>query len=469
MNKYSKERFLAACGGSAPIKVLLENRETESQTVYLFNQPNILLGQNAGADIRLRHPAVGNRHLYLQLLDGYLFAMSLDKKAEPGSRPTAGWIAETDIFYFGPYSLRCLEGFRAPPASGARLPNPLSSSPNCVPPIALEYRGEKTPPFRGTINRPLTLVGKSAYCKFQINAGSVSSIHSSLIRTSLGIWITDLSGREGIRLNGVSSQVALLEQGDSVQFGNLGFEVYYARPFKPALDEIEFASLATPSEHSDPLSKDETIVPLRPTPQQSQLAATDETSRLPLMLHEQSHRSEGVGAAATASLVPAEPRSEAIVLSLAAPRGAEDRESFERMLGPVLDHFAAFQNQTFQQFQDLLGNVMQMFGGMFQSQQEFVREEMKRFDRLTDELVRLQETLKSNSDPTAVAEAIPIEIPEVTGLQAPPPEPRVAIGDPVTQPEMHIWLQSRIAELHEQRKTLWSRLTSLLHGSADPK
>ena len=44
-----------------------------------------------------------------------------------------------------------------------------------------------------------------------------------------------------------------------------------------------------------------------------------------------------------------------------------DQQAFERLIGPVLDRFMAFQNQTFQQFQDMLGNVMQMFGVCFSS------------------------------------------------------------------------------------------------------
>src|SRR5258708_28881001 len=105
MTKFSKAHFLRCCGGHSPLKILLENRDTGSQNTFVFEQPSILVGQHPVADLRLNHPAISPRQLYLQMLDGHLFCMQLSNRGSLhfGGRPTAwGWVSPRDRLEFAP-------------------------------------------------------------------------------------------------------------------------------------------------------------------------------------------------------------------------------------------------------------------------------------------------------------------------------------------------------------------------------
>jgi hypothetical protein len=146
-----------------------------------------------------------------------------------------------------------------------------------------------------------------------------------------------------------------------------------------------------------------------------------------------------------------------------------DREAFERMIGPVLDRFTAFQSQTFEQFQTLLHSVVEMFGAKLERQQEFVREEMSRFDQISNDLAELQQALQANAESLPLAEEVPVAQPEPNTPAAPKhraPEPRLDPAAPHVDGEMHVWLQARIGELHEQRTTFWKKVIGWVRGKS---
>jgi pSer/pThr/pTyr-binding forkhead associated (FHA) protein len=393
------------------------------------------------------------------VIDGRLFGLALaERPVTWDGRPrNSGWIAGDDGMTFGPFRLSIPEGIA--PNGAADLTNPLVTAAGHVPPLILNYHGGGRA-FRGTVNRPLTLVGSSPVCKFRIRADQVSSVHCGLVRCASGVWAVDLGGRGGFLLNGVSHRVALLGEGDIYEFGGLIFRTSYGAPRE---------------EHLPPVPVVESV-----------------------------------------SLPPTERRPVPIVVRAEA---GERREPVERLMAPIIDHFATIQQQTFRQFEDLLVGVIGKFGAMFQQQQEFVREEMKRFDALTVEITRLNESLAAlPREPVVEGEAL--TVPEAEAVTDPAPEvsappasgqevraggeaviehaPRHAVTDdrpmPVEEPgaltnpsdtqsraesangkpaadtELHVWLQSRIAELYQQRNTLWHRLLGLIRNEpSSPK
>ncbi len=408
MNKHSKKRFFKACGGAAPIRFVLENQQTRSKNIFSFVQPNILIGGHPAADIRIDDPAIGRRHLYLQMLDGRLFGVALpegEAASWPGTDKKAGWIAAQELISFGPFTLQAIDGVNS--QTRAAVTNPLSTIANGVPPLWIEHRYSSDRKFRGLLNRSLSFVGNSEFCKFRIQSERVSSIHCALVRAADGVWAVDLGGRGGIVLNGNVVKVALLQHGDILKLGGIPFDVHYE-------------------------------------------------GRLP-------------GPAMTAGLLPAVSPVKTAHRSLkeSARTAVDGPEDFERVIGPVLEHFTAFQNQTFQQFHDMLANVMQTFGGLFQQQQDFIREEMRRFDTLTAEIARLQQQLQKLPSTADAALPFAVEIEEFPAKRAAPPTPRVPDpAAPPSDPQMHIWLQTRISELNTQRSRFWQQLGDLLHGRA---
>ena len=69
------------------------------------------------------------------------------------------------------------------------------------------------------LSRVLTLLGRTTECRLRFLDPEISKFHCSLLRTPLGVWVVDLLGRTGIRLNGQPIRWARLENGDELQVG----------------------------------------------------------------------------------------------------------------------------------------------------------------------------------------------------------------------------------------------------------
>jgi pSer/pThr/pTyr-binding forkhead associated (FHA) protein len=71
----------------------------------------------------------------------------------------------------------------------------------------------------------VTTVGREASARLVLEDESISRMHARLDREGGDLVVTDLKSRNGVMLNGEKVLRAALQDGDQVQFGNLGFEV----------------------------------------------------------------------------------------------------------------------------------------------------------------------------------------------------------------------------------------------------
>ena len=78
-------QFLEACGANGPVRREWDDWETGKPVARDFERPAVPVGRNPHADLVLGHPLVGQRHAYLQLVEGRLFAIDL------GSREGLRW------------------------------------------------------------------------------------------------------------------------------------------------------------------------------------------------------------------------------------------------------------------------------------------------------------------------------------------------------------------------------------------
>jgi hypothetical protein len=129
----------------------------------------------------------------------------------------------------------------------------------------------------------------------------------------------------------------------------------------------------------------------------------------------------------------------------------------EAALGPMLSQVAQFQQQTFDQFREMLGSMTQMFGSVLQEHREFVKEEFARLERVQGQ-----------------AGGAPLPPPPAPALKAAEPKPSVPYVPPETvtpihapapghsapppNVELHAWLQSQVANLEKVRNTRWKRM-----------
>ena len=73
-------QFLEACGANGPLRLEWDDWETGRPVARDFERPAVLVGRNPCADLVLGHPLVGQRHAYLQLVEGRLFAIDLGSR-----------------------------------------------------------------------------------------------------------------------------------------------------------------------------------------------------------------------------------------------------------------------------------------------------------------------------------------------------------------------------------------------------
>jgi anti-anti-sigma regulatory factor len=69
------------------------------------------------------------------------------------------------------------------------------------------------------INRVLTLVGRDDRCRITCADARISRVHCSLLLTPYGLFVIDLLGRGGIRVNKQSRSISFLGEGDELGVG----------------------------------------------------------------------------------------------------------------------------------------------------------------------------------------------------------------------------------------------------------
>ena len=78
-------------------------------------------------------------------------------------------------------------------------------------------------------------------------------------------------------------------------------------------------------------------------------------------------------------------------------------DSTESVLVPLVNQFGMMQQQMFDQFQQAIAMMVQMFGEMHRDQMKVIREELDRLHELTDELSALRTELAAHSQEPADA------------------------------------------------------------------
>jgi hypothetical protein len=201
-------------------------------------------------------------------------------------------------------------------------------------------------------------------------------------------------------------------------------------------------------------------------------------------------------------------------------QGQTNTELVQTILLPLANHFLQMQEQTFCQFsrlhkytvehfQETLLTVVQKFGGLQEQQFAYIRQELNRLHQLVLELQALQPEFTSHatnaapitsSEPYGSADncawqAVPEpgahEQASIAGSERPteikagrleanqgtsPPVGGQGINaprpSPVTpDPDMHNWLDQRLANVQEERQSRWRSIVDLIlgrTGSAKP-
>jgi pSer/pThr/pTyr-binding forkhead associated (FHA) protein len=230
-------RFADACGATGPLDLRVDLAEGGLLAEGSVDQPFTLVGRDDACDVTLSDPDVSMRHAWLQVLGGRVFAVDLGSHAGlvwPGGARGPGWLDAGTPVRIGPFLLSLRS-----PASPRPTPyppgyNPLASDTAAKNRLAvsLEFRNGRRGRDRWSVNRLLTLIGRSPDCKIHLNAEDISSYHCGLVSTRGGLWVVDLSGR-GVVVNGERMRVAPLPQGAELWVGRFLIGCQYQTPPAP--------------------------------------------------------------------------------------------------------------------------------------------------------------------------------------------------------------------------------------------
>jgi pSer/pThr/pTyr-binding forkhead associated (FHA) protein len=236
-------RFAEACGAAHPLHLRVGAAEGGVLAEGNVEQPFTLLGRDDACDVTLNDPEVNPRHAWLQVVGGRVYALDLGSRAGiiwPEGKKRSGWLDPATSIRVGPFKVQ----LRTPVSnnSGPPGPDPLNADPSLSrarASVQLDFRNGRRVKDRWTVNRVVTLVGRSESCKLHLHADDISMFHCGLVLTPSGLWVVDLSGR-GVVVNGERMRVAPLTHGAELWIGRFLIGCHY-----PSLGDTPSASRAS--------------------------------------------------------------------------------------------------------------------------------------------------------------------------------------------------------------------------------
>jgi pSer/pThr/pTyr-binding forkhead associated (FHA) protein len=426
--------FRLACGGAGPLRLCVE-RAGSRLAEHAFDRPFVRVGRDPRNDLRVDEPDVSPHHCYFQVLDGRVYGVDLGSRT--GLRWSegmrpSGWLTCSDPVRMGGVSLRLANA-----APGGRV------APRQQPGLPVRTFDPQRrqivleflagPPARTWVmNRALALVGHGPTCAVRLRGPGVATFHASLVRTAWGLWVVGLAPDCGVRVNGKGVPWSGLRDGDTLEIGRFVIRIRHNLPV---------VRIHAPA----------------PT---------------------------AVGQPATA-----------VVAAYAEPLPVRPGRP-ENVLAPLVSQFASLQRQMFDQFQQAIYVMVEMFKKMEREQTDLIRQEVDRIRQITRELNRLQTELGRHSPagsdvsrvraagptarwdvgvpvgrrtgwgPSATApETIPGE-PDGPGATTNAVQPAVRVAPPAgaSENEIQTWLYQQIASLQRERQTRLHKLMNFLSG-----
>lgn len=226
------------------------------EACFELEQPKIVIGRRAGADVQLPHPAVSGTHAILTL-EGPRASL-VDEASTNGTKVNGARIApqrakplrDGDVIEIGGFTLHVALGVAA---TGVSVHDTRALALQLLR-DALDPAGDRLSPPRLTVlngpNEGAVLVlppapssvvlGRGETCDLQLSDADTSREHATLSRDDRGVRVRDLGSKNGLRVNGRPTREAALRDRDEVQVGAtvLVFE-------DPAAGELE-AVVAAP-------------------------------------------------------------------------------------------------------------------------------------------------------------------------------------------------------------------------------
>jgi anti-anti-sigma factor len=239
-------RSVAAVDG---LRLLISGREIEEPRLIELSESFAVLGRSDRAAVTLASSKVSYRHAYLQVIDGHVFCVDLASKTGlfwGDVRRSCGWLTPAQSVRIGPYRIQ-LAGDAPSAASSAAhdaVANPLEKGLGdavLFPQYTLELFDDSVPDMVRSIDRRITLIGRHPNCSMRLTDESVSRFHCALVLTRKGLWLVDLLGKGGTRLDENAVRCGFVEIGSVLSVGVNSMSAWRREPiaFAPATDVVD--------------------------------------------------------------------------------------------------------------------------------------------------------------------------------------------------------------------------------------
>lgn len=203
----------------------------EAQTIEV-NSPFAVLGRGQGVDLFLDGETVAFRHAYLQVIGNRIACIDLFSLngIHWEGLPATPWLSADRPFRIGGHRLKLEEDWAADD-----LVSPLDFKPRdeqrieygTLPTVNLQLLNSSAKGVVWPINRVITLVGRDERCRIKISDDRISKVHCSLLLLPTGLWVVDLLGKGGIKLNGYECRCGYVAQGCELQLGGYVMTALY--------------------------------------------------------------------------------------------------------------------------------------------------------------------------------------------------------------------------------------------------
>jgi predicted component of type VI protein secretion system len=237
--------FLEACGASGPLQFEWADPTTAEVYSRDVDQAAFVVGRDPAADLVMDDPSLEPYHAFFQVVDGRLFAFDLETNVGVrwGEIPrAAGWVNRGQPLRIGRYTIRLVGGDRD---AGKSIVQPAPTTSRYVsrvklPEVLLEFRvglaGKESRFQRDVLDRVVVLAGSSEPCKLRVEGRNIPKFICALIRTTEGLWMTNIFPTEGATVNGALCRFARLEDDDVIQLGSSKVRIIYNdNPQTPAV------------------------------------------------------------------------------------------------------------------------------------------------------------------------------------------------------------------------------------------
>lgn len=222
-----------AAGVPAPLQLEV-TREDGTVTRFSTEASSLIVGRGEENDISIPETSVSFRHAYLQAIGPAVACVDL--LSQNGLRwsgaPFKGWMTSQHVLHIGSSTLRLVNELWQ---DHDTLPPPLEFRPRdeqrpeygLLPKVELELLNTSHKGTKWPINRVITLLGRDEHCRITIVDERLSRVQCSLLLLPSGLWVIDLLGKGGLKLNGQTCRCGLLATGMELTIGHYHLTAHY--------------------------------------------------------------------------------------------------------------------------------------------------------------------------------------------------------------------------------------------------